>query len=73
MAVYIPIVDLLMFLLFFVALCLIYMAYEITKMKKIVGRLESAETKFEEDENMLHKLFGLKKKKVKPVKKKRKK
>ena len=53
MAVYLPVIDLLLFLLAVVAVCLIYLAYEIGRLKKVEKRFEKTEKKFEKEEKSL--------------------
>jgi len=50
MAVYLPVVDLLLFLLAVIAVILIYLAYEIGKLKKVESRFERTEKKLEKGE-----------------------
>lgn len=65
MAVYIPIVDMMIFLLVFIALFLVYLAYEINKLKKIERKFERAEKKLEKEEGLLEKILRIGNKKKK--------
>jgi len=53
MAVYLPVVDLLLFLLAVIAICLIYLAYEVSKLKGVEKRFEHTEKKLEKEEKSM--------------------
>jgi len=50
---YISVVELLLMFSGFIVVVLLYLAYEINKLKKIERRLESIEEKMEEEETMI--------------------